>query len=79
MHEVSKVVKKMLEEWIKEDENVDIVDKYSKRMVILENWGHGARATGRHERCNKTGDLFIKITNSYFCASAREAKKYTVA
>ena len=43
IHETLKVVKKMLEERIKEDETVDIVDKHNKKMGIVENRSHRVR------------------------------------
>ena len=55
--ETFKVIKKNLNEWMKEDDNVNVVDKHDERMGIDDNWEYGVRTTGQYKKICKLSCL----------------------
>ena len=70
-----KVVKKMLEEWTKEHETADVVDKYNLKMGTEESWEHGARTKGRCDEDNKKVDSLMKIRTSVNLSGLKQKVK----
>ena len=64
IHGTLKVIKKTLEEWMKECEVAHIFDKHNEKMGTIENWAHEVRTTRRHERNNRKFNLFVKTGTS---------------
>ena len=49
---------------MKVDETINVVDKHDEKMRTHDNWAHGVRATGKHEKNNKKIELFVRIRTS---------------
>ena len=51
--ETLKVVEKTLNAWMKEDDNIIVVDKHDKKMRMNENWACGIRTTGQNKKIKR--------------------------